>query len=234
MNRVRLQAKLLRLFGAIAVLLMCSPLIAADISGQIKLSSGGKALRSVEAVDGVVYFRPRTPVAPVAPVAPELPFVLSTERKSFTPRVLPIPAGSTVVFPNNDPILHNAFSTSTGNTFDVGLYGQGDQGEPVRFVNPGLVRVYCNVHHNMVAHIVVLDTPFFAVPDEQGRFRISNVPEGPGELLLWHERSTLWRKPVLVDGDVQQEISLELNRRRVPQHLNKFGKPYRRSREDGY
>ncbi|MCB1640954.1 MAG: hypothetical protein KDI37_04415, partial [Xanthomonadales bacterium] len=137
MNRVRLQARLLCLFGAIAALLVCSPLIAADINGQIKLSSGGKALRSVEAVDGVVYFRPRTPVAPVAP---ELPFVLSTERKSFTPRVLPIPAGSTVVFPNNDPILHNAFSTSTGNTFDVGLYGQGDQGEPVRFVNPGLVR----------------------------------------------------------------------------------------------
>lgn len=212
-------------------LLLAGSSLAADISGQIKLSSGGRALRPVEAVDSVVYFRPRTPVAPSAP---QTPFVLATERKSFTPRVLPIPVGGTVVFPNNDPILHNAFSTSSGNAFDVGLYGQGEQSEPVRFVNPGLVRVYCNVHHNMVAHIVVLDTPFFAVPDEQGRFRLRGVPEGPGELLLWHERSTLWRKPLEIQGDHSQEISLELNRRRVPQHLNKFGKPYRRSRDDGY
>lgn len=212
-------------------LLLAGAALAADISGQIKLSSGGRALRPVEAVDAVVYFRPRTPVAPSAP---QTPFVLATERKSFTPRVLPIPVGGTVVFPNNDPILHNAFSTSSGNAFDVGLYGQGEQSEPVRFVNPGLVRVYCNVHHSMVAHIVVLDTPFFAVPDEHGRFRLRGVPEGPGELLLWHERSTLWRKALEIQGDHSQEISLELNRRRVPQHLNKFGKPYRRSRDDGY
>lgn len=204
---------------------------AADIRGQLKLSSGGKALRPVEAVDAVVYFRPRVPVAPTAPAEP---FMLSTERKAFTPRVLPVPAGATVVFPNNDPILHNAFSTSSGNAFDVGLYGQGEQSEPVRFVNPGLVRVYCNVHHNMVAHIVVLDTPWFAVPDEQGRFVLRDVPEGPGELLVWHERSTLWRKPLQIESDLVQEVALELNRRRVPAHLNKFGKPYRRSRDDGY
>ncbi len=204
---------------------------ALEIRGELRMTSGGKALRAQVAKDAVVYFRPDS--RPALQV-PETPYVLATEGKDFVPRVLPIIVGSTVRFPNNDPILHNAFSTSRSNSFDVGLYGQGEESDPVRFVNPGLVRVYCNVHHSMVAHVLVLDTPYFVVPDESGRFRLSDLPEGPGELLIWHERSTLWRKRFDLLADETVSVEMEASRRRVPAHLNKAGKPYRRSRNNDY
>jgi len=205
---------------------------AAEIRGEIKLTSRGKALRASAGQDAVIYFRSQSPPA-LQP--PETPYVLATEGKKFVPEVLPIVAGSTVRFPNNDPILHNAFSTSRSNAFDVGLYGQGEESEPVRFLKPGLVRVYCNVHHSMVAHVVVLDTPYFVVPNERGQFRLSDLPDGPGELLVWHGRSTLWRQKLDLGDEVAEvQVQMELSRRRVSPHLNKFGKPYRRSRRSDY
>ena len=208
-----------------------SPASGAEIRGELRMTSGGKALRAEVAKDAVVYFRPkqRPPLE-----VPDDAYVLATEGKDFVPRVLPVIVGATVRFPNFDPILHNAFSTSQSNSFDVGLYGQGEESEPVRFVNPGLVRVYCNVHHGMVAHILVLDTPYFVIPDEKGRFRLTQLPEGPGELLIWHERATLWRKSIDLQGEELLQVEMEASRRRVPTHLNKAGKPYRRSRNNDY
>lgn len=200
------------------------------LRGQISLTSGGRPLRSDEAVDAVVYFRPATPV-PV--VVPAQPLVISTERKTFVPRVLPVPVGASVRFPNKDPILHNVFSTAKEASFDLGLYGRSD-GESYRFDQPGVIRVYCNVHHAMVAHVLVMDTPFFTKPDAQGRFRLSNVPAGAGELFVWHERSQLWRQALPAGADAEVKVALELSRRRVPPHLNKAGQPYRRTRPDEY
>ena len=200
------------------------------LRGQISLTSGGRPLRSDEAADAVVYFRPATPV-PV--ILPDAPFVLTTERKTFVPRVLPIPVGASVRFPNNDPILHNVFSTAKEASFDLGLYGRSD-GENYRFNQPGVIRVYCNVHHAMVAHVLVMDTPFFTKPDAQGRFRLVGVPTGPGELLVWHERAQLWRQALSVDADVELKVPLELSKRKIPPHLNKTGQPYRRTRPDEY
>ena len=200
------------------------------LRGQISLTSGGRPLRSDEAVDAVVYFRPATPV-PV--VVPPQPLVITTERKTFVPRVLPVPVGASVRFPNKDPILHNVFSTAKEASFDLGLYGRSD-GESYRFDQPGVIRVYCNVHHAMVAHVLVMDTPFFTKPDAQGRFRLSNVPAGAGELFVWHERSQLWRQALPAGADAEVKVALELSRRRVPPHLNKAGQPYRRTRPDEY
>jgi plastocyanin len=206
------------------------PTALAVIGGQLSLSSGGRRLRSDEAVDAVVYFRPSTPV-PV--VVPDAAFVISTERKTFVPRVLPIPVGASVRFPNNDPILHNVFSTSKEAQFDLGLYGRSE-GEAYRFTQPGVVRIYCNVHHAMTAHVLVMDTPYFARPDAQGRFRLVGVPAGPGELYVWHERSQLWRQAMTAGADVDIQVALELSKRRIPPHLNKSGQPYRRTRPDEY
>ena len=200
------------------------------LRGQLSLTSGGRPLRIDEAADAVVYFRPATALAVTVPASP---FVIATERKTFVPRVLPIPVGASVRFPNNDPILHNVFSTSKEASFDLGLYGRSE-GEDYRFSQPGVIRVYCNVHHAMVAHVLVMDTPFFTKPDAQGRFRLAGVPSGPGELLVWHERAQLWRQPLSVDADVEIKVPLELSKRRVPPHLNKTGQPYRRTRPDEY
>lgn len=201
-----------------------------ELRGQLRLSSGGRPLRSDEAADAVVYFRPATPV-PVA--VPATAFVLATERKTFVPRVLPVPVGASVRFPNNDPILHNVFSTAKEASFDLGLYGRSEGGD-YRFTQPGVIRVYCNVHHSMVAHVLVMDTPFFTKPDVQGRFRLVGVPSGPGELFVWHERAQLWRQAISAGTDVELKVPLELSKRRIPPHLNKTGQPYRRTRPDEY
>jgi len=202
----------------------------ASIRGQMSLTSGGRSLRNEEAVDAVVYYRPAGPVS--AP-APSGTYVVATERKTFTPRVLPVPVGASVRFPNMDPILHNVFSTAKEANFDLGLYGRGD-GESYVFTQPGVIRVFCNVHHSMVANLLVMDTPYFVKPDAQGRFRLSNLPLGPGEIFVWHERAQLWRKAIDITGDQDMPVALELSKCKVPPHLNKSGQAYRRARSDEY
>jgi len=205
---------------------------AAEISGKITLTSDGKPLLITESREAVVYFKSAIKV-PL--LVPKMPYVMRTERKAFTPSVLPVMQGSLVVFPNADPILHNAFSTAQGNGFDTGVYGKGE-GESNIFKNVGVVRVYCNVHHSMMANILVLNTPFFATPDVQGRFQFKNLPVGPGELFVWHERAALFRKAFTVNADAVfvEPITMSLTKKRIPPHLNKFGRPYRRSNDSGY
>ena len=213
------------------ILLVAMPAGAAVLEGQVSLAVDGKLLRAEEAAEAVVYFRPA--VAPrLKP--PAKPLEMRTWRKRFEPRILPVVAGTTVSFPNQDPILHNAFSTSKGNAFDVGLYGSGEE-HTVAFPRPGYVRVYCNVHHSMVGHILVLDTPHFTRPGSDGRFRLTDVPAGKGDLVVWHDRATPWQSQV--EAGRQQapvEVHLELKHKRIPPHMNKFGKPYGRSRDGAY
>lgn len=214
---------------------LCSWLIssahAAELSGTVSIAAMGQSLRASEAAEAVVYFRPAAAFDAPAPMAP---VKMSTRRKEFVPRVLAITPGTEVAFPNLDPILHNAFSSSPGNTFDTGVYGTGDGSSHV-FTSPGLVKVYCNVHHSMNASILVLDTPWFARPDAQGRFRLENLPDGPGDLVVFHDRTAVWQKRLdpAAASDDPIEVKLELTRRKVPPHMNKFGKPYGRRNEAG-
>lgn len=195
---------------------------AAGIEGQLSLSLDGKPLRAEAAREAVVYFRP---TLPAAPVPPSEPVEMRMERKQFVPRVLPIAQGTKVRFENFDPILHNAFSPAGPHHFDVGLYGEGES-RTHDFVRAGLVRVYCNVHHDMVGHVLVLDTPYFVQPDSNGKFRI-DLPDGTaGELFVWHERAKLWRRKLTAGTPEPIAVALDLSRPRVPPHMNKFGKPY--------
>ncbi|MCK7594706.1 cupredoxin domain-containing protein [Pseudomarimonas salicorniae] len=216
-----------RLSGLVLAVLAALPLpvAAASLSGQVRLDSSGQALRASEAADAVVYFRPDAAFEPPAPMPPQS---MSTRRKQFLPRVMAITPGTEVAFPNQDPILHNAFSSSAGNQFDTGVYGAGE-GSRHRFDTPGLVKVYCNVHHAMSAHILVLDVPWFTRPDAEGRFRLDSLPEGPGTLVVFHDRASIWQKRVEIGGaPTEVEVQLSLTRRKVPPHMNKFGKPYGR------
>lgn len=203
----------------------------AEIAGHIDLSAEGKPLRAEETQDAIVYFRPKVP--PLVTPAVEIP-AMGTRRKQFVPRVLAITVGSQVRFPNEDPILHNAFSTSKDNAFDVGLYAQGD-GQIVTFSHVGYVRVYCNVHHSMMGHILILDTPYFVHPDGNGDFRLVEVPAVEGDLVVWHDRATPWHTVITAGASgTPITVPLELSQRRVPAHMNKFGKPYGRSSDGGY
>ena len=107
--------------------------------------------------------------------------------EEFLPHVLAVPVGSTVEFPNDDLIFHNVFSLSKAATFDLGRYPRG-QSKSRTFMAPGIVKVYCHLHSHMNAVIRVFDHPYFAMPDQQGRFRIDGLAPGSYDVVAWHER----------------------------------------------
>jgi plastocyanin len=115
------------------------------------------------------------PDAP-APASPKK-VVLDQRNLAFSPQVLAIRTGTTVVFPNNDRVFHNVFSFHHGTVFDLGLYPVGDS-KIVRFDKPGLSRIFCNIHPKMAAYIVVVDSPYFAVSNASGVFALPDVPPG--------------------------------------------------------
>jgi plastocyanin len=219
--------------AGILLLLGVAPLAgaaAADLRGQVTLVSATADAAAQDASDTVVFFKPDSAVR-VRPLAGDL--AMTMQGKSFVPHVLTVTAGSTVRFPNTDPILHNVFSTSTGNDFDMGLYGHGG-GKTKVFGHPGLVRVYCNVHHEMFAYILVLDTPYFADAGADGSFELRGLPAGPGEVTVWNPRGEVWRQHLDASPAAPLAVQLKLNRFGVPEHFNKFGKPYDKNATPGY
>ena len=207
-------------------LLWGSVLIGGTLHGKVGFV--GKGAKSASMKDAVVYFQSdRNPeVAPLEDVT-----LMSTKNKDFDPKIAVIPRGSRVRFPNADPILHNVFSVSGENRFDVGLYKKGP-GEIVEFEHSGIVRVFCNVHRSMVAYVVVVETPYYAFPSSSGNFRWSGIPEGTqGTLHVWHPRARKMVKKVVTLPLVHPiDVTLEISKARIPKHKNKRGKSYSRRR----
>lgn len=129
-------------------------------------------------------------------------------RQSFQPRVLGIPVGSAVDFPNADMIFHNVFSYSKAKRFDLGYYGRG-KSRSVNFDRPGLVKVFCDIHSNMAAYIYVVETPFVTQPDESGEYEISDIPDGQYVLKTWHPTRGSQTHRVLITGEVTR-LDLDL------------------------
>ena len=191
------------------------------VGGRITLLDKGD--RPADDVgQAVAWLATPTPIASSAASAQ-----IGTEKKEFSPHILVIPVGSAVSFPNHDPFNHNVFSLSVEAPFDLGLYSRG-QARSVSFTRPGIVRVYCNVHAQMSAIIVVRDNPYFTQPASDGSFTIAGVPPGKYVLHVWHERAAEVTRDVQVPEAGIGDLRLELDARGyhfVP-HLNKEGKPY--------
>jgi len=126
----------------------------------------------------------------------------------FVPYVLPIMVGTTVEFTNDDPFYHNVFSLSRVREFDLGRYPRGES-KQVRFPKAGVVQVFCHIHADMSAYILVLDNPFYVIPDAQGHFALENIPPGDYRLVTWHERIRPIFTPIRVD--VGKTTSLRLH-----------------------
>ena len=217
-----------------ALVLPLSPVAAqaATLSGQVVLRDADGALKKqhggvVVFVDGIA--EPKTPY-----VSP--PRSMVQRDKAFAPTVLPVVVGTTVEFPNADLIFHNVFSLSKAKPFDLGTYEQG-RSRSVTFDQPGLLQIYCNIHPQMAASILVLSNPLFAVTDEAGRFVIESVPEGRVALRSWHALSTdLPQAWLEIDESLREEaqsalqnLSIELTEdKRIYQHKNKWGESYPR------
>jgi plastocyanin len=115
--------------------------------------------------------------------------VLRQHGERFAPHVLPVVRGATVEFPNDDALFHNVFSLSRARAFDLGRYPRGAT-RSATFDKAGVVQVFCHIHSDMSAVVLVLDNPFFAVPDAEGRYAIPRLPAGDYTVLAWHERIT--------------------------------------------
>lgn len=144
--------------------------------------------------------------------APERPAGTSTLRQRgerFAPHVLPIIAGGTVEFPNDDDVFHNVFSLSRARAFDLGRYPRGAS-KSVTFPNVGVVQVFCHLHADMSGIILVLDNPFFVMPDAQGRYAIDGLPPGDYRLIAYHERIKPLVTPVRVEAGRTTTLNLNI------------------------
>lgn len=158
---------------------------------------------------------------------------MGSRDKRFDPRVLAVPAGTTVSFPNFDRIYHNVFSLSESAAFDLGLYRNGAS-RTARFDKPGVVRVYCNIHPQMAAFVVVLDGSLYAQAGRDGLALLDGVPAGRQALRVWDERGGEWSGTVVVPpgGTVPVTVALDASKWKDLPHKNKYGKDYPPPDED--
>jgi hypothetical protein len=212
---------------AACLVLAALPLAAANVTGKVAFVT--KRGQNPIPAETLVWLEPLN--GRVTPRAPGV-FQVVTRNKTLIPHVLAVPVGSTVTFPNDDPISHNLFSLSSNNSFDLGLYRKG-AGKSQKFVSPGIVNVYCNVHPNMSAVIHVLSTPYFGFADANGNFSVGDVPPGKYRLDVWNEQGGTSQAPVVdvTSTGPSQAVTLTLDSRnyRATVHMNKVGKPYQPS-----
>jgi hypothetical protein len=152
---------------------------------------------------------------------------MSSREKRFDPRILAVPVGTPVAFPNFDKVFHNVFSLSEKNRFDLGLYRHGAS-KSTTFENSGLVRVYCNIHPQMAAFIVVVDGAFYSTTGPDGAVLLRGVPAGKHALRAWDEKGGDWDGAVEVfpGRTAEATIVLDIRSWRDAPHKNKYGKSY--------
>ena len=160
------------------------------------------ALAPASELRHVVVYLKDAPAAAVAPVT----VAIRQQHENFIPRVVAVPVGSVVDFPNDDPIYHNVFSLSRAKSFNLGRYPQG-RSKNQRFDKPGVVKVFCDIHSHMSATVMVFNHPWFAVPNDKGEYELRGVPPGQRDIVAWHER--LGDRTVAVRVEAGKPVALD-------------------------
>ena len=177
---------------------------------------------------------------PTASEPARLPPVLTQHNKTFEPHVLVVEVGTMVQFPNKDPFFHNIFSLFDGKRFDLGLYEAGTT-RSVRFDRPGVSYLFCNIHAEMSAVVVAVETPYFAISNRSGNISIPYVPDGRYQLRVWYERSLPedlkgLAVPVTISHSERSlgAIKVVENPNFTLAHKNKYGQDYVPPPSPGY
>jgi plastocyanin len=213
---------------------------------ELKKRSASKSEKSTKApenlADIVVWLKPLDRATPdlASTEQPRKRLQLVQKNKSFQPHLLVVPIGSSVDFPNRDPFFHNVFSLFDGKRFDLGLYEAGTSNS-VRFDRVGVSFLFCNIHPEMSAVVVAVDTPYYGQSNREGILTIANLPDGKYELRVWYERSLpedlkALTRIVTVSSATKDlgSISIPENPSFSPEHKNKYGQDYTPPPTPGY
>lgn len=205
------------------------------LKARVEVNKGGRPVK--DASNAVIWLTPigmglETP----RQKSSEIPRLVQ-KNKQFHPSLIVIPVGGTVEFPNHDPFFHNVFSLFEGERFDLGLYESGTT-RFVHFDKPGISYIFCNIHAEMSAVIIAVDTPYYGISDARGEIRFAGVPPGRYSLQVFHTSvapdalRALSREITIVEGDTSigtfslSESDLQLA------HKNKYGREYDRPDPD--
>ena len=232
-----MQRKRVPLAAAVALLWLTATVLVhgTNVTGRFIIKDQNKPLNSESDATAVVWLLPASsPPAPNTdrPKTTARRLTLLQKSKRFDPHVMVVEVGTMVDFPNRDPFFHNVFSLFDGKRFDLGLYEAGST-RSVRFDRPGVCYIFCNIHPDMSAVVVVVNSPYYTISKSSGEFEISGVPPGRYELNVWAEHSlpkTLKElsREVAVGKDptVLGTIHLQTSRELFTIHPNKYGKSY--------
>jgi plastocyanin len=201
------------------------------VTGRVNVVTSERSQRADNAPGVVVWLTPLSdngtnPAGARQPARPEI----VQRNKRFETRVLVVERGTVVGFPNKDPFFHNVFSFFEGKRFDLGLY-EANSTKSVRFDKVGVSFIFCNIHPQMSATVVVVDTPHFTLLSSPGNFQLPQVPPGRYQLGIWAERVSAQqlkaasRQITVTDGGrVLEPIQLREDVAAV--RVNKYGKAY--------
>lgn len=169
------------------------------VSGRVVLPNGRPAADAAVLVEGDVRGEPLRNAS------------IDQRGKTFTPHVLVVTRGTTVDFPNNDTVLHNVFAQFEAKRFDLGLYPRGKTAHQT-FDRAGIVAVRCNIHSRMSAYVVVTESPYHAVTNRDGTYRIEGVVPGNYRVRVWHESGATFERTLRV-GERDERVDVALPRR---------------------
>jgi plastocyanin len=216
------------LLAALSVLVAQCAAQSVTVTGRVTTYSD----RPASSASSVVWLTPVVQPGGDAVAAQPVHAVLRQKNKSFEPHLLVVTKGSSVDFPNLDPWFHNVFSLFNGKRFDLGLYEAGTS-RTVHFDREGVSYIFCNIHPEMSAVVVVVSSPYFAVIGKGGEFSIPDTPPGKYMLHVWSENAlpeTLEgaTRPVEVSGTVYSVGTLRVRESETAkmQHKNKYGRDY--------
>jgi plastocyanin len=185
-------------------------IIAAGLAAGARADESGKIVGDVVARPakwraGVVAHLEKVPGSFRPPAHP---VTIDQKGMKFIPHVVALLKGGSVVFKNSDAVRHNVF-TPDDDKYNLGTWGQGET-KSHTFNEVGVVRQLCNVHPEMLAYVVVLDNPYFAVSGDDGKFEIANVPPGTYTLKTWSEKLPETSRTVTVTAGAATTVHIEL------------------------